>query len=146
MGLHKAIETPEKLWELFEEYEKWAKNNPLRKHDFVGKDGDSVHRELERPLTIEGFSRFCYKQGIIADLKDYFGNTDNRYEDFKSICSHIKGFIRADQIEGGMAGIYNPSITQRLNGLVEKTQTDLSASINILNVDPLDDSTDNGTP
>ena len=122
MGLHKAIETPEKLWELFEEYEKWAKNNPLRKHDFVGKDGDSVHRELERPLTIEGFSRFCYKEGIIADLKDYFGNTDNRYEDFKSICSHIKGFIRADQIEGGMAGIYNPSITQRLNGLVEKTE------------------------
>ena len=124
-GRPKAIETPAILWDLFCAYESWAKNNPLRKHDFVGKDGDSVHRDLERPLTIEGFSRFCYKEGIIADLKDYFGNTDNRYEDFKSICSHIKGFIRADQIEGGMAGIYNPSITQRLNGLVEKTDVNL---------------------
>ena len=31
--------------------------------------------------------------------------------------------MRQDQIEGGMAGMYNPSITQRLNSLVEKTQT-----------------------
>ena len=30
--------------------------------------------------------------------------------------------IRNNQIEGGMAGIYNPSITQRLNGLVERTE------------------------
>jgi hypothetical protein len=29
--------------------------------------------------------------------------------------------IRNDQIDGGMVGQYNPSITQRLNGLVEKT-------------------------
>jgi hypothetical protein len=29
--------------------------------------------------------------------------------------------IRQDQIEGGMVGQYNPSITQRLNGLTEKT-------------------------
>ena len=122
MGLHKAIETPEKLWELFEEYEKWAKNNPLKKHDFVGKDGDSVHRELERPLTVEGFGRHCYKMGIIGYLKDYFSNRDERYNDFVPICSYIKEFIRADQIEGGMAGIYNPSITQRLNGLVEKSE------------------------
>ena len=29
-------------------------------------------------------------------------------------------YISGDQIQGGMAGLYNPSITQRLNGLVEK--------------------------
>ena len=30
--------------------------------------------------------------------------------------------IRQDQIEGGMSGIYNPSITQRLNGLTDKSE------------------------
>jgi hypothetical protein len=30
--------------------------------------------------------------------------------------------IRQDQIEGGMAGVYNPSITQRLNGLKENIE------------------------
>lgn len=131
MGLHKAIETPAILWDLFCAYELWAKDNPLKKHDFVGKDGDSVHRDLERPLTIEGFGRYCYKQGIIEYLKDYFSNRDERYNDFVPICSRIKEFIRADQIEGGMAGIYNPSITQRLNGLVEKTQSE------VINTPPL---------
>jgi hypothetical protein len=29
--------------------------------------------------------------------------------------------IRQDQIEGGMVGQFNPSITQRLNSLTEKT-------------------------
>ena len=33
----------------------------------------------------------------------------------------IKKAIRRDQIEGGMVGQYNPSITQRLNNLTEKT-------------------------
>ena len=43
------------------------------------------------------------------------------YEAYVSICSHIKEEIRQDQIEGGMVGQFNPSITQRLNGLTEKT-------------------------
>ena len=34
----------------------------------------------------------------------------------------LRKTIRQDQIEGGMAGVYNPSITQRLNSLVEKTE------------------------
>ncbi len=38
-----------------------------------------------------------------------------------NICSRIKRAIRQDQIEGGMVGQFNPSITQRLNGLTEKT-------------------------
>jgi hypothetical protein len=36
-------------------------------------------------------------------------------------CSYIKREIRNDQISGGMVGQYNPSITQRLNNLTEKS-------------------------
>jgi hypothetical protein len=48
---------------------------------------------------------------------------DNAYEQFLPICSYIKREIRTDQINGGMVGQYNASITQRLNGLTEKTET-----------------------
>ena len=122
MGRFKLIETPELMLQYFTEYAEYCKSNPIKVHDFVGKDGDEVYRLRERPLTIEGFENFCADKGIIGDLSHYFANTNNAYEDFLTICSHIRRKIRQDQIEGGMAGVYNPSITQRLNSLVEKSE------------------------
>ena len=124
-GRPKAIESPELLWEHFCNYKQWAKDNPIKVQDFVGKDGQEVYRLRERPLTIEGFENYCFEHRIINDLSDYFSNKEDRYTDFTAICSRIRKTVRQDQIEGGMAGIYNPSITQRLNSLVEKQQTDM---------------------
>lgn len=122
MGRHKKIKTPEELTAHFLAYKKEVKSKPIKKHDYVGGMGKSVQRKLERPLTMEGFENWCWEKGIIADLKDYFSNRDNSYKDFSPVCSRIKEIIRQDQIEGGMAGIYNPSITQRLNGLTDKSE------------------------
>ena len=119
----KKIKTPEEMWEHFEAYRKQVKSKPILVHDFVGKDGKAVYREKEQPLTMDGFEVYLFENGIISDPGHYFLNLDGRYSDFVPICSHIKKTIRADQIKGGMAGIYNPSITQRLNGLVEKSET-----------------------
>jgi len=121
MAKHKYIETPEKLWEYFTEYKNWVKSNPIRKMVFVGKDGVKDYEDRERPLTIDGFECWLADKEIIGDLSHYFANTDSKYSDYLTICSRIKKNVRNDQIEGGMANIYNPSITQRLNGLVEKT-------------------------
>lgn len=118
----KNIESPEKLKEYFLKYQEETKRNPILVKDWVGKDAEEVFREKERPLTIDGFECWLSDNGIIEDLGDYLKNKDNRYSDFAPICSYIKKKTRKDQIEGGMAGIYNPSITQRLNGLVEKTE------------------------
>ena len=122
MGKNKYIESPEKMWELFTLYKKEVKDNVVLVHDYVGKDADEVYRRKERPLTLEGFENWCADNEIINDLGDYFSNKDNKYSDYSTICSRIKRTIRQDQIEGGMVGIYNPSITQRLNGLVDKTE------------------------
>lgn len=121
MGKPKYIDSPEHLWQYFVNYAEDTKSRPFLVHDFVGKDAEEVRREKERPLTLEGFENYCADQDIIQDLGHYFANTDNRYEEYRTICSRIKRAIRQDQIEGGMAGIYNPSITQRLNGLKETT-------------------------
>jgi hypothetical protein len=123
MAKNKYIESPEALSQLFEDYKKECKSNPRKKHVFVGKDGTSDFELLERPLTMEGFRVYCFNK--IGCVKHYFDNTDKRYNEYSTICHAIRDCIRLDQIEGGMVGQYNPSITQRLNGLTEKTETKL---------------------
>jgi len=125
MGRYKLIESPEKMWELFVAYKESAKSRPILVQDFVGKDGMEVRRERERPLTMEGFECFVMDNTDISypDLSHYFSSNDESYKDFFAVCSRIRREIRQDQISGGMAGIYNPSITQRLNNLTETTQT-----------------------
>lgn len=122
IGKPKAIATPELLLQHFNDYKKEVRDNPIEVVDYKGKDADRVIMEHRRPLTLEGFEVYCFEKGIIRDLGDYFSNKDGRYINYATICSHIRKVIRQDQIEGGMAGVYNPSITQRLNGLVEKTE------------------------
>lgn len=122
MAKHKYIETPEKMWQLFEAYRNEVKSNPRKITDFYGKDGEERIKPLERPLTLEGFENYVADLGIISDLSQYFANTEQRYTDYQTICSRIRKVIRQDQIEGGMVGQYNPSITQRLNGLTDKQE------------------------
>lgn len=121
MAKHKYIETPEKLLEYWDEYVLHVKSNPILVHDFVGKDGDSVERKKERPLTLQRFETWMFRTHKIT-VGQYFDNKDKAYGNYVAICSHIKKERDADQIEGGMAGIYNPSITQRLNGLKDQTE------------------------
>jgi len=121
-GNGKYIETPEKMWEYFEAYRAGVKANPRTKTVFPGKDAIPQYEPLERPLTLEGFENWCADAGIIEDLSNYFANTKGNYSDYSTICSRIKRVIRQDQIEGGMVGQYNASITQRLNSLVDKQE------------------------
>jgi hypothetical protein len=123
MGKHKYIESPEKMWALFEEYKLDVQENPFLVPDWVGKDATEVKRQHLRVLTMEGFECFVMDNSKITypDLTVYFEGKNESYKDFFPVCSRIKREIRRDQIEKGLAGLANPSITQRLNGLVEKT-------------------------
>lgn len=113
------------MWTLFSAYQRQNRKNPILVHEFVGKDAHEVHIKKQRALTYEGFCNFVEDLGIISGettMDNYFKNFQGRYTEYMGVCSRIKRCIRADQIEGGLAGIYNPSITQRLNGLVEKME------------------------
>lgn len=126
--------TPERMLELFMAYKKQVKSKPFLIKDWVGKDAFEVQREKEKPLTMEGFEMYVFEQGLNGELSHYFANYNNSYEDYLAICSRIKKAIREDQIAGGMAGIYNPSITQRLNGLAEKADINVSSNVNTINL------------
>lgn len=102
--------------------------------NYVGKEGHRVTDHPKIPLTFEGFKRYCWDSGI-GTVEQYFTNQDDLYEKYIGICSRIKNEIREDQIIGGMMGFYNPSITQRLNGLVDKKQTEVKGEPRVFNLD-----------
>ncbi len=118
MAKHKYIETPEKLYELFERFKTYKKS---QKRIIQKATPKGILEEAQTPpLTMSGFRVFAHKEGVT--LNHYFANTDNAYEEYRTICRIIEDEIREDQIDGGMVGQYNASITQRLNGLTEKTE------------------------
>jgi hypothetical protein len=121
VGRPRNLDSPEQLSELFDKYKADVKANPRIKSVFGGKEFEERAEPLERPLTLEGFELFCFDQ--VGCVEDYFRNKDKRYDEFSAICTRIRKAIRQDQIEGGMVGQYNPSITQRLNGLTEKVES-----------------------
>ena len=120
----RIFKSAEELEKAFEEYKLFLEKESKEwvKVQYVGKDGDRREDPQKVPMTMEGFERYCYKNHGKVD--QYFHNKDGYYEDFVTICSHIKKEIRENQIIGGLLGFYNPSITQRLNGLTEKVETD----------------------
>ena len=101
---------------------------------YVGKEGERVTDGLKVPMTFEGFKRYCYENNI-GTVEHYFVNKDDLYDDFGSICSRIKDEIRENQIIGGMLGVYNASITQRLNGLADKQSHEINAEPRVFNLD-----------
>lgn len=119
MSKNKYIETPEIMYELFEKYKSKIHENPRYQYQ-LDKTGKTVPVPLRVPLTFEGFYVYCYNE--IGCIDQYFENRDKRYSEYVAICSRIKKEIRQDQIEGGMVGQYNASITQRLNNLIDKQQ------------------------
>lgn len=137
VGRPKAIPSPEDLWARFVEYRTATKESPILVLDFVGKDGMSVNRTKERPLTIEGFENYCEEYYSIGHIQQYLENREGRYQEFVSILSRIRKVIRQDQIEGGMAGIYHPNLTARIQGLSDKIDQTVEQSVKLLNVDPL---------
>jgi len=118
----RIFKTPDELehaWKLYKE-DLIVQGEDWQKVQYVGKEGQRMSDDLKLPYTMEGFEVFCYNN--YGCVEQYFKNQDNYYKEFIPICSHIKKEIRSNQITGGLLGVYNPSITQRLNGLVDKVE------------------------
>jgi hypothetical protein len=64
MAKKKYIETPDKMWQLFLDYAAYTKDHPITVKDFIGPKAITVHRELQKPLTMEGFENFVANEGL----------------------------------------------------------------------------------
>jgi hypothetical protein len=125
----RIFKTESELLKAWSEYKEDLKLQSLEwvKVQYVGKDGVRVEEAQKVPMTFEGFKRFCRTHH--GEIEQYFTNQDNYYADFIGICRAIKEEIRENQIIGGLLGFHNPSITQRLNGLVDKQEIENNTNI-----------------
>lgn len=112
--------TVEQMWDLFVQYKQWCEDNPIKIHDFVGKDGRSDYRLKQRPLTLDGFHIFVGNNTKLVNAEQYFKNIGGAYGEYIEVCEMIRRVIRDDQITGGLSGIYHHNLTARMNGLKDQ--------------------------
>ena len=95
----------------FNEYVAWAKRTPFKRKEMI-KSGLAAGEEFEattyRPLTLE---MFLAKTGMNRRIWE----RKKQLEGFQDVCESIEQLIAANQIEGGMVGIYDSSLVARLN-------------------------------
>jgi hypothetical protein len=125
MAKHKAIATPEELWEFFLAYVEKERNNPMYRRDYVGKDGDEKDTPLQVPITFEGFECYLWDLNVISDLGKYSSNQDGAYEAYRTIITRIKQNCFIQNFKGASVGLFNANIIARKLNLVEKTQTEI---------------------
>lgn len=118
----RVFKDPEALQKAFNKYKQdlVRQSQEWLRVQYVGKDGTRVQEPQKVPMTMEGFKRFCREN--YGEVGQYFANQSGCYQDFVKICESIKEEIRENQIIGGLLNFYNPSITQRLNGLIDKSE------------------------
>ena len=113
--------TPEQLQKKIDEYFDWAENNPLYKYDVV-KTGVDAGKELKikiaRPYTVQALVWF-----LNIDSQTWYNLTseDQKNEALFEIATRANNRIKQNQMDGASAGLYQPMIIARLNGLSEKT-------------------------
>jgi len=115
----RIFKSPNELKAAFNEYKEDLKEQAKEwiKIQYVAQ-GERKEDAQKVPMTMEGFERYCYDN--YGNVGQYFDNKDELYNDFVAICSRVRMEIRENQIIGGLLNVYNPSITQRLNGLVDR--------------------------
>lgn len=134
MAKPKYIESPYKMWELFEEYRQSTKQSVRRIPKATPKG--ILYEEHTPPLTMVGFETFVADAGVANSIDQYFSNQDGLYDEYMGITTRIRKAIKQDQIEGGMIGQYNSNLTARLNGLTERVdQTSGGEKVNNITVE-----------
>jgi len=140
----KLIPTPELLWKYFTEYVIHEKDNPMRKVEYVGRDGEMVLTPLETPITFEGFECYLWDKEILADLGQYAANREDRYTEYVPIITRIRQNCFVNNFKGAAVGLFSPNLIAKKIGLVEKVEnTNIEKSI-FKELD-LNVHTDNGT-
>lgn len=126
----KYIETPEKLWQLFEQYKestlKEKINLPIS-HVKLGV----IYLDFYPPLTEQDFERWLASEGILSQTKDYFTNRDERYSEFVPIVSRIKNEIFSHNFKYASIGAFKENLIARQLGLSDKAESKIEHTGNI---------------
>lgn len=123
-GRPKNFETPEELWEYYEEYRRDILDNPIMEIRFVGKDGDKVEVPHYKPPNWGGFEAFLFKAGVgnvreYVDLDKYRRNVNGAYGEFCGVIRAIGRDMFDRKFSGASINEYKENIIARELGLAE---------------------------
>lgn len=96
--------------------------------------GQLVAVTIDNPFTLYGLCIFLdvntkyfnqFEDKIKAELKSETLSPEQIEiaKDFSNVITHIRDIIDKQKVDGALVGIYNATITSRLTGLVDKTET-----------------------
>jgi len=131
MGKNKYIETPEELLALWDEYKSSVKSDSIEQ---ATSRGDVVSLTVRSPYLRSGFEAFVYRK-LLFGISQYLDNQDNAYNEYLGVITCIRKEWETDQVSGTMTGRYKaPNLTARLNGYVDKKETEIKGGLNIPNI------------
>lgn len=119
-GRPPIVKSAKHLSDLFAEYVEFAQQHPIELPQTIVKGNNRTEGrggKVERPLTLQGFMAFV---GLGYTWTDFKSHYKEKGEDFSAVITRIETSVRSQQIEGGLAGVYNSNLTARLNGLTDK--------------------------
>ncbi len=131
MGVHKNIESPELLWDLFTQYVKHEAENPMYKIEYVGREGNKETTPLPVPIIWEGFECWMADNNYMQDMKDYASNKEERYTDFAPVVTRIRNNCFANNFKGAAVGLFSANLIARKLGLVEKQQQEVVSELKV---------------
>lgn len=127
--------TAKEFKQKFEQYKEWLKDQSFQRPELIKsgeKAGQTINVIIPSPPDQVSFCLFC---GI---EKQTFYNycseeTKEANPELFNISTHARNWIESQQLRGAMAGVYNPAITARIQGLSDN-KTEIIGNGSTINV------------
>lgn len=112
---------PEELTEKYDKYIEWLKTQYYNKADIIRsgeRAGEQINIKIDKPPTVQGF---CLYAGIKTQTlyNAIKGNSDNISDELLDTYTRIYESIQDYQVGGAVAGLLNPMLVARINGITE---------------------------
>lgn len=124
-GRPPKFKTPQQLYDKFVEYVRTVDAMPIRVAQSVKQKGRSSGENKENYVNLVAhplsLTEFCLFAGI-SNWSDFKTHKRNRTKYFAIVIARIEAYLRNQQVNGAMAGLYNANIVARLNGITERTE------------------------
>lgn len=125
-GRPKLFESPEMMLEAANEYFEVTAKRFWNDQKHSG--GKIVNLKISPPFTILGFCLFI---GASRNWWNEFRSAQEKEKDskFLGVIRYISDMIEMQQIEGAAIGAFNGNIISRMLGLVDKKETEVTATV-----------------
>lgn len=136
VGRPPMFKTAKQLWNAATAYFAWADAHPISLeggsyvYRKMVKGNDEIKRsenngKAPRPYTLAGL---CTHAGIRKHWSDFRKEYAAKDDEFSEVLNAIENIIRTQQVEGAMVNLYNANLTARINGITDKTQTEVTGA------------------